>query len=384
MTPRVVLTPRGAARLAAGHPWVFRTDVRDESARAPGVVRVEDERGRGLGSALYSPASEIRVRWLAPDGVAIGAEWWREAVRRAAERRAGVDATACRVVHAEGDGLPSLIVDRFGDFAVAQLLSAGLEAVRGEVVDAIRSVLEPRGLLLRNDAPVRERERLPRGVEPAFGEVPQTVEVREAAVRYLAAPWTGQKTGAFLDQRENRLLVGGLARGRCLDAFAYHGGFALHLARGGAAEVTAVESSAEALRHVAAAAALNGVTIGGVEANAFDWLRAEADSGARYDVIVLDPPAFAKDKRSLQRALAGYKELNLRAMRMLSPSGWLFTCSCSHHVSRGDFYAMLGEAAQDAGRRVQLVEMRGAAADHPELLTVPETGYLKGALLRAM
>jgi 23S rRNA (cytosine1962-C5)-methyltransferase len=275
-------------------------------------------------------------------------------------------------------------VDRFGDCAVAQLLSAGLEAVRGEVVDAIRDVLAPQGLLLRNDAPVRERERLPRGVELAFGAVPQTVEVREAAVRYVAAPWTGQKTGAFLDQRENRVLVGALARGRCLDAFAYHGGFALHLAKGGAAEVTAVESSAEALRHVDEAAALNGVAIRGVEANAFDWLRAEADGGACYDVIVLDPPAFAKDKRALERALAGYKELNLRAMRMLAPGGRLFTCSCSHHVRRGAFFAMLGEAAQDAGRRIQLVEMRGAGADHPELLTVPETGYLKGALLRAV
>ena len=324
------------------------------------------------------------MRWLAPDGVDVDAEWWRAALRRALARREGIDATAFRVVHAEGDGLPSLIVDRFGDYAVAQLLSAGLEAVRGDVVDAIRDVLAPQGLLLRNDAPVRERERLPRGIEPAFGEVPQAIEVREAAVRYVAAPWTGQKTGAFLDQRENRLLVGRLAAGRCLDVFAYHGGFAVHLAKGGASEVTAVEGSAEALRHVEAAAALNGVAIRTVEANAFDWLRAEAGSGAAYDVIVLDPPAFAKDQRSLARALAGYKELNLRAMTMLAPGGWLFTCSCSHHVRRSDFFAMLGEAAQDAGRRIQLVELRGAGADHPELLTVPETGYLKGALLRAL
>ena len=384
MIPRVVLGTRGATRLRAGHPWIFRTDIRHEPGEWPGLVRLEDERGRGLGTALYSPASEIRVRWLAPEGVDVDATWWRGMVRRALARREGVDATAYRVVHAEGDGLPSLIVDRFGDHAVAQLLSAGLEAVRGEVVDAIREVLAPRGLLLRNDAPVRERERLPRGVEPAFGAVPQTIEVREAAVRYLVAPWTGQKTGAFLDQRENRVLVGALAGKQCLDAFAYHGGFALHLAKGGAAEVTAVESSPEALRHVDEAAALNGVAIHGIEANAFDWLRAEAGGGARYDVIVLDPPAFAKDKRSIERALAGYKELNLRAMRMLAPGGWLFTCSCSHHVHRGAFFAMLGEAAQDAGRSVQLVEMRGAGADHPELLTVPETGYLKGALLRAL
>lgn len=384
MKPRAVLSARGATRLGAGHPWIFRSDLREEPGEHAGLVAVEDERGKPLGTALYSPASEIRLRWLAPDGVAVDAAWWETMVRAAAARRTGIDATAHRVVHAEGDGLPSLIVDRFGDWAVAQFLSAGLEAVRGQVVDAIRAVLAPRGLLLRNDAPVRERERLPRAVETAFGEVPETIEVREGAVRYLAAPRSGQKTGAFLDQRENRLLVGGLAGGRCLDVFAYHGGFALHLAKGGAAEVVAVESSAEALAHVARAADLNGVTIAGVEANAFDWLRAAADAGDTYDVIVLDPPAFAKDKRSLERALAGYKELNLRAMRMLAPGGHLFTCSCSHHVHRGDFFAMLGAAAQDAGRRIQLVELRGAAADHPELLTVPETGYLKGALLRAL
>lgn len=384
MTARALLAARGAARLRAGHPWIFRSDIRDEPGAHAGLVAVEDERGRPVGTALYSPASEIRLRWLAPDGVTVDAAWWEAKVRAAAARRVGIDATAYRVVHAEGDGLPSLIVDRFGDWAVAQFLSAGLEAVRGDVVHAIHAVLAPRGLLLRNDAPVRERERLPRAVEPALGEVPETIEVREAAVRYVAAPWTGQKTGAFLDQRENRLLVGSVASGRCLDVFAYHGGFALHLAKGGAAEVTAVESSAEALAHVARAADLNGVAVRGVEANAFDWLRAEADAGARYDVIVLDPPAFARDKRTLERALAGYKELNLRAMRMLAPGGYLFTCSCSHHVHRGDFFAMLGAAAQDAGRRIQLVELRGASTDHPELLTVPETGYLKGALLRAL
>jgi 23S rRNA (cytosine1962-C5)-methyltransferase len=381
---RVALSARGAARLRAGHPWVFRSDVRDEPGEVPGLVAVVDEHGRPLGTALYSPASEIRIRWLAPAGTDVGAAWWTERVREALARRAGIDATGYRLVHAEGDGLPSLVVDRYGDIVVAQLLSAGLEALRGAVVDAVREVLSPAGLLLRNDAAVRERERLPRSIELAFGEVPQAVEVREGGVRYRAAPWTGQKTGAFLDQRENRLLVGRIAGGRCLDAFAYHGGFALHLAAGGAGDVTAVESSAEALRHAEEAAALNGFALRGVEANAFDWLREQADAGARYDTIVLDPPAFAKDKRSLERALAGYKELNLRAMRMLAPGGWLFTCSCSHHVHRGDFFAMLGGAAQDAGRRMQLVEMRGASADHPELLTVPETGYLKGALLRAV
>jgi 23S rRNA (cytosine1962-C5)-methyltransferase len=277
-------------------------------------------------------------------------------------------------------------VDRYGEYAVAQLLSAGLEAVRDDVIAAIRETLAPRGLLLRNDAAVRERERLPREVTLAFGEVPEPIEIEEApGIRYLAAPWTGQKTGAFLDQRENRRLVGTMARGRCLDAFAYHGGFALHLAAGGATEVVAVETSAEAASHLQRNAALNGfTTIRTVEANAFDWLKEAAAAGERFDVVVLDPPAFARDRRSLPRALAGYKEVNLRAIQLLAPGGILFTVSCSHHVHRGDFFTMLADAAADSGRRLQLLEIRGAAADHPEIVTIPETGYLKAALLRAV
>jgi len=386
-TPAATLTvaPRGVGRLRAGHPWIFRSDLHDGGDAAPGLARLVDERGKGLGTALYSPASEIRARWLAPEGIVIGPGWWRGMVAAALERRRGIAADGHRVVHAEGDGLPSLIVDRFGPYAVAQLLSAGLEAVRDDVVAAIREVLAPKGLLLRNDAAVRERERLPREVVLAFGEVPDTVEVAEGPVRYLVAPWAGQKTGAFLDQRENRALLGRLARGRCLDAFAYHGAFALHLAAGGAREVTAVEISADATMQIQRNAALNGLaSVRVVEANAFDWLKEAAAAGERYDVVVLDPPAFARDRRSLPRALAGYKEVNLRAMQLLAPGGLLFTASCSHHVHRGDFFAMVADAAADSGRRLQLLEIRGAAADHPEIVTIPETGYLKGALLKAV
>jgi 23S rRNA (cytosine1962-C5)-methyltransferase len=363
---------------------VYRTDLDGAAGVPAGLVRLVDERGRALGTALHSPHSEIRVRRLAPEGVAVDKGWWRTMIAAALARRAGITDTAYRVVHAEGDGLPSLIVDRYGDWAVAQLLSAGLEAVRADVIAAIREVVGPEGLLLRNDAPVRERERLPRGVELAFGAVPERIEVTEGRLRFLAAPWSGQKTGAFLDQRENRALVGRVARGRCLDAFAYHGGFALAMAAAGGAPVTAVDSSGEALAVLVENARLNGLGVRTLEANAFDWLRAAAAAGERYDTIVLDPPAFAKDRRSLARALAGYKELNLRAMQLLAPDGWLFTASCSHHVHRGDFFAMLAAAAADAGRRIQLVEIRGAAADHPEWVTVPETGYLKAALLRAL
>jgi 23S rRNA (cytosine1962-C5)-methyltransferase len=305
-------------------------------------------------------------------------------IAAALARRAGIADTGYRVVHAEGDGLPSLVVDRYADVAVAQLLSAGLEAVREDVLAAIREALRPSALLLRNDPPVRERERLPRETVPAFGHVPERAPYTEGRLALAAAPWTGQKTGAFLDQRENHALVGRLARGRCLDAFCYHGGFALQLAAAGADSVLAIDSSAEALAVLEEAAAANDLAgLAAVEANAFDWLREAAAGRTRYDVIVVDPPAFARDRSAVPRALAGYKELNLRAMRLLAPGGHLFTASCSYHVHRGAFFAMLADAAADSGRRMQLVSMHGASADHPELLTVPETGYLKAALLRA-
>jgi 23S rRNA (cytosine1962-C5)-methyltransferase len=383
--PDVVVTPRGVGRLRSGHPWIFRSDLSDDGG-PPGLARLIDERGKGLGTALYSPTSEIRARWLANEGTVVDRAWWTRMVREAHERRRGITDGAFRVVHAEGDGLPSLIVDRYGEYVVAQLLSAGLEAVREDVIAAISDALAPRGLLLRNDAAVRGRERLAREVTLAFGEVPQTIELGEGpGIRCLAAPWTGQKTGLFLDQRENRALMGRMAGGRCLDAFAYHGGFSLHLAAGGASEVVAVEISRDALGFVERNAALNGMTcIRTVEANAFDWLRQTAASGERFDTVVLYPPPFARDRRSLGRAMAGYKEINLRAMHLLAPGGLLFTASCSHHVHRGDFFAMLAAAAADSGRRLQLLEIRGAAADHPEIVTIPETGYLKAALIRAL
>jgi 23S rRNA (cytosine1962-C5)-methyltransferase len=350
------------------------------------VVRVADQRGRFLGQALWSPASEIRLRLLTREDGPLGQAWWTGRVAAALSRRATLDppATAHRVVHAEADGLPSLVVDRYGPFAVAQLLSAGLEAVRPTVLAAIAEALAPRGLLLRNDAPVRKRERLPLVIEPVAGEVPDPLEVREGEVRYLAAPHRGQKTGAFLDQRENRALVGGLARGRALDVFCYHGLFAMHLAAR-ADQVLAVDASADALAVAARNAALNGrMNISWREGNAFEVLRELERARERFDVIVLDPPAFAKDKASIPAALRGYKEINLRALKVLAPGGHLFTASCSFHIGRAEFLAMLAAAAADAGRRVVLERTTGQPADHPEVLTIPETGYLKGALVRAI
>jgi 23S rRNA (cytosine1962-C5)-methyltransferase len=378
------VSKRGAQRWAAGHPWIYRSDLLS-SAEDAGVIAVTDARGRVLGQALYSPNSEISLRLLEPSERPVNQVWWVERLKQCLDRRAGVDATAYRVVHAEGDGLPSLIVDRYDRWVVAQFLSAGLETRRNEILEAITTVLAPDGILLRNDASVRRHERLPLQVEAVVGSVPERIEVREGAVRYLAAPWTGQKTGAFLDQRRNRLHAGALARpgGRALDCFAYHGSFALHLAAR-AAEVLAIEVSEEAVARGRENATLNGSTnIFWRPGNAFDLLAALDRAGEQFDTIVLDPPAFAKTRKALPRALRGYREINRRAMRLLAPDGVLLTASCSYHLRRPEFAAMLADAAADAGRRMTIVEHLGASEDHPEILTIPETGYLKGMVLRA-
>ena len=381
-----VISAKGAARWAAGHPWIYRTDVVQAPRGDPCIVRVTDRRGAFLGQALFSPRSEIRLRALTASESAIDREWWRVRVAAAAARRDGIPATAWRVVHADADGLPSLVVDRYGPYVVAQLLSAGLESVRDDVVAGIRAALVPDAILLRNDAAVRRHEGLPLEVVAVVGDVPEEVEVIEHGVRYLAAPHHGQKTGAFLDQRENRVLIGSQTRsgGHALDVFTYHGSFALHLARR-AASVVAVDQSADALARGARNAALNGLAnITWREANAFELLRGLERQRERFDTIVLDPPAFAKTRASVGRALAGYKEINLRAMRLLEPGGVLFTCSCSYHVHRADFLEMLGAASRDSGRRLELMRITGASSDHPELLNIPETGYLKGALIKAV
>jgi len=381
----VKVSHRGTARWARGHPWIFRSDVDAGDELPAGIVRVADPHGRCIGQALHSPRSEIRLRLLERTERPVDGAWWRERLAACAARRAGLDATAWRVVHGEGDGLPSLVVDRYDRWLVVQLLSAGIEALRGDILAALADVLRPEGILLRNDVAVRRREGLAEGVELALGAVPERVEVREGAVRYWAAPWTGQKTGAFLDQRPNRVAAGALTRpgGRALDCFAYHGSFALHLAAR-AGSVVALDVSAEALARGAENAALNGFTnLEWREADAFEQLRAWDRERARFDTIALDPPAFAKSRAAVPQALRGYREVNLRAMRLLAPGGLLVTASCSFHVRRPEFLQMLAEAAADSGRRLTLVDVLGQGVDHPEILTIPETGYLKGAVLRA-
>jgi 23S rRNA (cytosine1962-C5)-methyltransferase len=379
-----VVSRRGAERWAHGHPWIFASDV-ERGPPDPGLVQVQDGHGKFLGQALYSPCSEIRLRLLERSERAVDADWWEQRLRAALARREGIDATAYRMVHAEGDGLPSLIVDRYDRWAVVQILSAGLETLRGEILDGLARVLAPEGVLLRNDVPVRRRESLPEQVELALGSVPEEIEVREGAVRYLVAPWTGQKTGAFLDQRANRIRAGELAvpGGQALDCFAYHGAFALHLARR-STQVMALDASAEALARGARNAALNGLTnIRWDEADAFEALRVLERARNRFETIVVDPPAFAKAKSAVPQALRGYREINLRAIKLLAPGGVLVTASCSFHVRTAEFLEIVAAAARDSGRALVVVEHLGQGIDHPEVLTIPETGYLKGVVLRA-
>lgn len=384
---QAVVSTRGARRWQDGHPWIFKSDVITPPAQMAGAVTVLDPQGRALGTALWSPASEISLRFVSrqPD-VALDAAWWRERLGAAIARRAGIldaDTNACRLVHGEGDGLPSLVVDRYDRWLVVQILSAGLEAYRTPIADALVALTGAAGVLARNDASVRAREGLAKQVETLYGSVPETVEVREHGVRYLAAPHTGQKTGAFLDQREARVLIGRVSRGRALDVFSYHGSFALHVATR-AEQVRAVDASAAALARVQANAELNGLAnIEPVEADAFDFLRDEEKRGARYDTIVLDPPAFAKNRASLAGAVRGYRDINFRAMKLLAPGGMLYTASCSYHLSKPEFLSVIREAAAHSGRRMILRAVTGQPVDHPEVLTIPETGYLKGALLEA-
>jgi 23S rRNA (cytosine1962-C5)-methyltransferase len=382
-----IVAAKGVRRWDAGHPWIYRSDVLQRPDGDAGAVRVTDQRGKPLGVALWSPRSEISLRLLDRNPEAtLDREWWRRAIGKAMTRRAGLEreTNAFRLVHGEGDGLPSLVVDRYDRWLVIQLMSAGLERYRHEIVDALRDLAHPDGILARNDVSLRVKEGLGTEVELLDGTVPEEIEVHEQGVRYLAAPWRGQKTGAFLDQRENRSLVGRIARGRALDCFSYHGSFALHLAQH-ADDVTALDSSANALVRAEENFRRNGLDNGTfVEANAFEYLKERERARARFDTIVLDPPAFAKTRPALAGALRGYKEINLRAMRILAPGGLLFTASCSFHLTRPLFLEMLGAAAADSGRRIALRELRGQPLDHPEVLTIPETGYIKGALLEAL
>jgi 23S rRNA (cytosine1962-C5)-methyltransferase len=382
----VVVSRKGQARIERGHPWVFRSDiVKDGGASAGAIVRVADVRGTPLGFALWSSRSEIRLRMI-ERGETLPEDLFRDRIERALRWRETVaaGAEAYRVVHGEGDSLPSLVVDRYGEYLAVQTLSQGTERAKAEIVAALVDLLKPKGIVERNDPRVRTLEGLEQTVSVLHGEVPDAVEVSEGDVRFRVDLRRGQKTGLFLDQRENHLAARQYARGRVLDSFTYDGGFALQVARG-ADEVTAVDLSAEALERVKANAARNGIAnVTTRDANVFDLLKELDQRGERFDTVILDPPAFAKSKDAVDKAVRGYKEINLRALKILRPGGCLFTCSCSYHVHEDELEAILADAATDAGAAVTVVEKRRQARDHPVVLGVPETLYLKAFVLRKL
>lgn len=383
-SPTVVVSARGEGRLRGGHPWIYRSDVVDVDSAAGDTVAVVGARGRLLGHALFSDRSQIALRMLTVGDAPAGPELWRARLGAALRFREslGLDATAYRLVHGEGDLLPSLVVDRYGSCLVVQALSQGVDRLLPHLTTVLVELLAPEGILARNDPRVRALEGLEQKVEVLHGIVPESVVVREGPVEYSVDLWKGQKTGLFLDQRENRDAAARYARGRLLDCFSYNGGFALRLART-CPEAEAVDISADAVARIRSNAIRNNLPhLQAREANVFDELRRLERSGARYDTIVLDPPAFAKNKAAVPNALAGYKEINLRAMRLLAPGGYLVTCSCSYNVSEAMFGDMLHEASADSHTPVTIVEKRLQGRDHPVLVGVPETYYLKCFILR--
>src|SRR6266849_2453357 len=383
--PSVKLSTRGATRLQARHPWVYRSDIIEANDVPPGaIVRALDQRGKFLGTALYSSSSQIAIRMISHGSVTDLPDLVAERIRAAiAYRKELVTNTdAYRIVFSEADFLPGLIVDRYSDVLSVQILTQAMDAalVRGAVVQTLREELQPAGIVERVDARIRELEQLPPLASRLLWREKSSTVIDMNGVRFHYDGLEGQKTGAFLDQRENYAAAAQYAHGEALDAFCYQGGFALHLAPK-CSSATGVDSSRPALEMAEKNAALNGRELEWIEGNAFDLLREYAAANRRYDTIVLDPPAFAKTKRDLEKALGGYKELNLRAIKMLRPGGILVTCSCSFHVGGADFLEVVADAARDAHKSLRVVENRGAAKDHPMLLNVPETNYLKALIL---
>ena len=383
---KAYLVPGREKRVLHGHPWVFRSDIqRVEGAFTPGdVVDVVAARGRFLGRAVYNPASQIALRLFTTHDEPVDEAFIRKRVHRAvAYRRLFADLRSCRVVFAESDGLPALVADSFGDVVVIQSLALGMERWKDTVVDALMEELSPRGVWERSDVKVRELEGMEQTQGLLHGSVPDEVEMTENGLRFLVDVKRGQKTGYFLDQKENRAAIAPFVRGaRVLDCFTHTGAFALHAAHYGASEVTAVDISDLACRQAARNAERNGLSIALEEANAFDLLRARYDAREQYDAIILDPPAFTKTRAAAEAALRGYKEINLRAMKLLRDGGFLITCSCSHHVSPQAFADMLVSAASDARVTLRQMEARTQGRDHPILPASPETQYLKCHILQ--
>jgi 23S rRNA (cytosine1962-C5)-methyltransferase len=386
-TLEVRVSPRGARRLASGHPWVFRDDVAPPAGAGNGdLLRVLSPRGEALGYAFYSTASKIALRAVRREDEPPGRSFWESRLDAALEYRGRfvADGTARRIIFGESDGFPGVVADLYGTHLIVQALTAGSERLLGELLDLVSARIPIESVLARNDPAVRALEGLPREVRQLRGETPPEIEVSEGAVRYVVDCFHGQKTGAFLDQRENRIAAARFAGGRCLDVFCYQGLFSLHAARRGG-EVEAIDVSRDAISRAEANARANDLSNVRFEAgNAFDALRDRDRRGERYDLVILDPPAFAKSRSDVNEARRGYKEVNLRAMRLLRRGGVLVTSSCSYHMGETVFVELLAEAAADVGRQFRLVETRTQSRDHPVRLGFPESRYLKCVVLSLM
>lgn len=385
--PEVRVNRKAADRIASGHLWIFSGDVTDHGNAAPGaVVNVLDHRGRSIGIAHYSSSSQITLRLLSTQIREIDRQFFTERLAAAARHRdalvRGTD--AYRLVHAEGDLLPALVIDRYGDYLVMQTLDQGMDQAKDLIASCLQELFAPRAIVLRNDVPVRSLEALPLETRVLSGDVPGSVPVHLNGLQFQADLLHGQKTGIYLDQRENYLAAARYAHGRILDCFTSMGGFALHLAAG-CDSVEAVDSSAEALAVADQNRIANGINnVEFRQANVFDLLAGYVGDRRQFSTVVLDPPAFAKSRRNLDGAARGYKEINLRALHLLPPGGVLVTCSCSHHLSEAMLLEIVAAASLDARRVVRVLERRTQAQDHPILLTVPETHYLKCLILQVV
>src|SRR5687767_4903840 len=386
MEQTITVSSRGEERIQNGHFWVYRSDIGDGRAEPGAVVRVAAPNGHFLARAFFSDRSQITLRILTRHDVPVDRAFWRSRLEQAFSFREGlhIDATAYRLVHGEGDLIPSLVVDRYGDYIALQTLSQGTDRLLPELTGLLLEVADPKGIIARNDPRVRLLEGLEQNVTVLHGNIPATVAVREGKVQYDVDLRHGQKTGAFLDQRENRIAAAQYVSGRTLDCFSYAGGFALQLAPH-VTEMTALDISEDATALLAKNAARNGLSNLHVRTtNVFDELRTLERMGERFDSIVLDPPAFAKTKAAIPKALSGYKEINLRALKLLKPGGFLITCSCSYHVNEAAFAEVILDAALDAKVVVCVVEKRMQGRDHPVVLGMPETYYLKCFILRKL
>jgi 23S rRNA (cytosine1962-C5)-methyltransferase len=383
----VRINRKGANRIASGHPWIFSSDVLDRGQATAGeAVVVVDPQGNALGTAHYSESSQISLRLLSERVETIDRAFYlrRIATAEAYRKRVVADSEAYRLVHGEGDHLPGLVIDRYGDYFTLQTLDQGMDRAKAEIVSCLEELFAPKGIAERNDVAVRKREALPLQTSVLAGEVPETVAVGMNGLKLHADLLHGQKTGIFLDQRENYVAAARYGHGRALDCFTSTGGFALHLAPR-CESVEAVDSSETALR----AAHLNYQTnpIGNIsflEADVFELLAGHASAHRRFDIVVLDPPAFAKSRQDLEAAIRGYREINRRALELLGSGGVLITCSCSHHLSEATLLEVVASASLDTGRKLRVLERRMQSQDHPVLLTVPETLYLKCLILEVV